>query len=380
MCAEASEPVPRAPRPILITGATGFLGARLVWELCRRGHELWLMHRGEPPPVRAHLAALQGLFGGAIDAEMPPPQWVPGNLWLPLAGVSSEWIARHAGKIGAIVHLAADTRLRPVRQADQARTNIGGAEAVADLAEALGVTDLHHVSTAAIAGNTVGEFTEEDLDRGQTFRTHCEWTKFEAEVLLRRRADEGRLRLTVHRPATLVGDSETGGAATFQHFYLLLAAWRRFSEQTRPGVRMVLPLNGEATIPLMPVNHVAEGIAAALTDPEAPGQVFHWTPHRPLTLDGLDRALAQLLGTEPVAFDPDAPWPAPPECGAAQPVWDWLRTHRAYLMGGLRFNRAHADALCARCGLSVPEVDGEVLARLHRHWAWATGRNARTHE
>lgn len=358
---------------ILVTGATGFLGSRLVWTLWRKGHTLWLLTRtASPPPMRAHLAALAGLFGSPARRPPPSPAWLAGNTLLPRAGVAADWIESRRGQIDAIVHLAADTRLRPVRPVDQSKTNVDGTMNVADLAEGLGCPSLHHVSACSVAGTHVGIFREEDLEVGQLFRTHLEETKAEAERRLRHRAESAPFRLTVHRPATLVGDSTTGGAATFPPFYQLLAAWHRLAA-SGSREKVTVPFSADSAISLIPVDHVAEGIAASLVDSRAGGATYHWAPHEPVTLGALSTALARLLGAPPLLFDPNATWPLLEETSPAQPLWAWLQMHRAYLNGGLILDRTHADALCGRAGVTVPLIDDALLARLHRHWAWAKG-------
>ncbi len=359
---------------LLVTGGTGFLGSRLIWGLTQAGARLSLLHRGAHHPTRAHLATLGGLFGGEAPPDAPLPTWVTGDLWLPLAGVSPAWIERHRGQIDAIVHLAADTRVQPVRRHDQTRTNVAGTEAVADLAEALDATRFHHISSASISGSSQGEFSEDDFEVGQSFRTHQEWTKYEAEHILRRRAVDGRLRLTVHRPAIIVGDSVTGGAATFPHFYQLLAAWHQCTEQHRDSPPIHLPLSPAATIPIITVDHVAMGIIAAITDSETVAQTLHWTPHTSLALGELNSALGDILGAAPIVLDPEAPWPILDATDPAHTLWQWLRAHRSQLAGGIEYLRADADALCERQGLATPAVDRALLARLHHHWAWVTGR------
>jgi nucleoside-diphosphate-sugar epimerase len=360
---------------LLLTGGTGFLGSRVVWALWQSGARLWLLHRRDrPPAMRAHIATLAGLFGGSLRPETPLPSWVPGNLWLPRAGVMPEWIERHRGQFDAIVHMAADTRIRPVRSEDQTQTNLDGTVHMAELAAALGVKRFHHVSTCSVAGTAQGTFTEQDLDVGQSFRTHQEWTKCEAERALRRFSEEHGLTVTIHRPAILIGDSVTGGASAFPHFYQFLSAWRFMAETGVGGQRMMLPFSGEATLHLIPVDHVALGIASALCDPEAEGLTLHWTPREPVTLGELNLALAKLLRAEPVDLDPSASWPASKRSGPAQPLWEWMRSHRAYLTGGIRFSRENADRLCERADLPVPVINGALLQRLHRHWAWATGK------
>ena len=127
-------------------------------------------------------------------------------------------------------------------------------------------------------------------------------------------------------------------------------------------------------MPLIPVDHVAEGIAASLADSQTEGLTLHWTPHRLTTVGELNVILAKLLATEPVKLDPSASWPVSSREGSGQSLWHWLRMHRVYFTGGLRFDRHNADAVCERHGLEVPQIDEALLGKIHRHWSWATRR------
>ena len=82
------------------------------------------------------------------------------------------------------------------------------------------------MSTCYVSGRYDGEFTEDDLDAGQTFLNHYEATKFEAEALVRKAMANG-LPATVYRPGIVVGDSTTGSTQKYDGPYFLAAFLRR---------------------------------------------------------------------------------------------------------------------------------------------------------
>src|SRR5262249_11642230 len=144
------------------------------------------------------------------------------------------WIARHCTRV---VHAAADVSLRRSPGGDPWTTNVDGTQRLLDLCAALGVGELHHVSTAFVCGERAGPIREDELDRGQAFHNDYERSKFEAER--RVRASQG-LRATVYRPSVIVGDSVTGYTSSYHGFF-------RFLEL---GDRLAVPRPGRRTLPL----------------------------------------------------------------------------------------------------------------------------------
>ena len=63
-------------------------------------------------------------------------------------------------------------------------------------------------STAFVSGTRRGVVLEEELERGQSFRTPFESTKYQAEQLVRRAARD--LPVSIFRPSLVVGHTLTG--------------------------------------------------------------------------------------------------------------------------------------------------------------------------
>ncbi len=127
---------------------------------------------------------------------------------------------------------------------------------------------LSHISTAYVAGEHGGCFSEDDLDVGQRFRNAYEQSKFEGESLVSR--SRGRLPITVLRPSIVVGERESGWTASFNVLYWPLRAFAR-------GAYLALPARRSAPVDVVPVDYVADAIFHLSQVREAEGATFHLT-------------------------------------------------------------------------------------------------------
>jgi thioester reductase-like protein len=96
-------------------------------------------------------------------------------------------------------------------------SNLTGTRNLLQLCRETGVRQFDHVSTAYVCGKRPGPVFERELDCGQTFRNDYERSKCEAEKLVRAAAHLDRV--TVYRPAIIVGDSRTGYTTAYHGPY-----------------------------------------------------------------------------------------------------------------------------------------------------------------
>jgi nucleoside-diphosphate-sugar epimerase len=264
---------------ILVTGATGFLGGYVAAQLLEDGEDVVCLVRGTDPQARldAALAPLSSRHATAVAGDL-----TDGPLDVDVSEVS------------AIVHCAADVRFdRPL---DEARAiNVGGVQSLLALAAAAPRLERFvHVSTAYVGGSTVGRFGEEDHDRGQRFRNSYEQSKFEAEELVR----ASGLPARIVRPSIVVGESATGWTSSFNVLYPPLRAMAR-------GLVDRVPADPDAILDVVPVDHVADVVLAALRDPDAPDTLHAVAGEGAMRAADLAAAAAELLGRPAPVLDPD---------------------------------------------------------------------------
>lgn len=209
---------------LLMTGFPGFLGSALLPRLLarRQGVDAVCLVQGR------HLATAQQRLR-EIESEHPHTRkrvdLVVGDITADGLGIHPDR-ADALGSVTEVWHLAAVYDLAV--PADVARrVNVEGTLRVLDFCRSRRRLDrLQYVSTCYVSGPYAGEFREDSLDEGQTFRNHYESTKYEAELLVRKAMADG-LPVTIYRPGIVVGDSRTGATQKYDGPYFVAAFLRR---------------------------------------------------------------------------------------------------------------------------------------------------------
>jgi long-chain acyl-CoA synthetase len=324
---------------VLLTGATGFLGAQVARRLVAQTDQevVALVRAPDAEAASRRLARAwwdwpelaAGIAGGRVRA-------VAGDVCAPGLGLDpAEWRGL-TRRVTHIVHAAADLRVAaPLEELN--RTNVAGVAHVLELASAAhhdhGLTRLTHVSTAYVAGLRPDEVPEDDLTGRHGFANGYERSKFEGERLVR--AAASALPVTVARPAMIVGDSRTGAVRTFNTVY---APLRRYLT----GRQRLVPVRPRLRVNIVPVDWVADAIVRLTLDPAAEGRTVHLTapleslPTAAELVDATRHWAAEHLGLHlPRPLFVPLPGALPSELHVLAP---YLAEHR-------RFRRDHADRL-----------------------------------
>jgi NAD(P)-dependent dehydrogenase (short-subunit alcohol dehydrogenase family) len=215
-----------------VTGATGFIGKRLVKALlARRGATVHFLVR---PGSESKLAALYDYWGlsGSAKARAVP---VTGDLTAKKLGVAADAIKALKGSIDAVYHLAAVYDLSADEEA-QVQVNIEGTRHMVEFAKAVDARHVHHVSSIAAAGLYEGVFREDMFSEAEGLEHPYFMTKHESEKIVR---TECKVPWTVYRPALVVGDSKTGEMDKIDgpyYFFKLIQRMRQILPPWMPSV------------------------------------------------------------------------------------------------------------------------------------------------
>ena len=257
---------------ILVTGATGFVGAEILRRASRRG---WRTRGLARHPERAEaLGRLPHveLFRGDVSR--------PDELDEALEGVE------------AVVHLVgiiAETARQSFEEA-----HVEGTRNVLRFADGCPNLRRHqYVSTCYVSGRHCGPFAETDLDVGQSFNNFYEETKFLAEVEVAA-ARDGGMPTTVYRPAIVVGDSRTGDTQKFDGPYFLLQWLLR-----QPEAFALVPLVGDPAMVrfnMVPSDFVIDAIEHLSALDSSVGRTYQLADPRPLTVDELLTEMCRATG------------------------------------------------------------------------------------
>ncbi|GAA2003241.1 AMP-binding protein [Catenulispora subtropica] len=265
----------RAYRHVLITGATGYIGAHLLHRILTGStlHASCLVRAAHDRAAEARLWDTLAWYFPDEDLQRHRHRVtaLAGDIGEPSFGLPVSAYRALAADTDAVYHLAADTRLVSRRETMR-RANTDSVREAIRLCSTARPKDLHYMSTLAVCGYVPGPvavpFAETDLDIGQRFLSEYEESKFQSELLVRRFAAAGGSAF-VYRTGNVTGHSATG---RFQRN----GGDNRLVQLLRALVKLGrVPGGGDQTVVLSPVDTVADAVFALSTAPGGSGGVFH---------------------------------------------------------------------------------------------------------
>jgi amino acid adenylation domain-containing protein/thioester reductase-like protein len=291
------EPPVQSPREygtVLLTGATGFIGAHLLHMLLTRTqarvHCLVRASQGQPADDRLRDAYSWYVPGEGLDQYADRVTVFAGDLSEPGFGLAEEHYRTLCRDVEAIYHLAADTRLYGDSESFDSH-NTAPVRALIRLATTGRPKDLHHVSTLAVCGDgAAGKpavFSEDSLDIGQRFLNEYERSKYDAERLVGEFAAAGGAGF-IYRCGNVTGHSVSG---RFQRN----GGDNRLVQVLRAAVSLGrVPRTGDRTVALSPVDIVAEGILEISRSARVRGGTFHVDTHHQVSYEEIFTVLREL--------------------------------------------------------------------------------------
>ncbi len=246
-----------------VTGATGFIGKRLVKKLLEhKGSVVYFLIRKES---QDKVASLRHYWSTSAARAVP----VFGDLTTKKLGVSSDDLKKLKGQIDHFYHLAAVYDLG-ADEASQIAVNVEGTRNTVELAKLIGAGHFHHVSSIAAAGLYEGVFREDMFDEAENYEHPYFMTKHESEKIVR---TECRLPWSVYRPAMVVGDSVTGEMDKIDgpyYFFKLIQRMRQLLPPWMPSIG----LEG-GRINIVPVDFVVDALDAISHKADIARKCYH---------------------------------------------------------------------------------------------------------
>ena len=231
-----------------VTGATGFIGKRLVKKLLeRKGAVVHFLIRKESADK---VADLRSYWGVGATRAVP----VFGDLTAKKLGVASDDIKKLKGQVDHFYHLAAVYDLGADEET-QVAVNIEGTRNTVDLAKAIDAAHFHHVSSIAAAGLYEGVFREDMFEEAEGLDHPYFQTKHESEKIVRQ---DCKVPWTIYRPAMVVGDSTTGEMDKIDGPYYFFKLIQRLRQLLPPWMPTVGLEGGRVNI--VPVDFVVNAL------------------------------------------------------------------------------------------------------------------------
>ena len=374
----------RSPSCVLLTGATGFLGAQIARRLLREAEtSIIALVRSENQAAAARRLARSWDDWPELRSN-PRVTCLCGDVTRPHLGLDEAAYLRLAGSITHIIHSAADLRV-DAPLAELRKTNVQGTAKLLELARLARrehrLERYAQVSTAYVAGARTGTILETSVSAGELaespgFSCAYEQSKFEGECLVH--AVRKELPVSIFRPGMIVGASDSGEIRTFNTFYYPLRLYLT-------GKLPILPVDPELPVNIVPVDYVAEAVVRLTFNPQAEGLTFHLTaPTASLPragelvefVRGWARTQLGIRLPKPIFIrlplpgrryrpEPVSTRPASPTRGAGwQPLAELkgLITYLPYFNERKQFRRDNTDRLLGHYGLDWREFLPRLLA------------------
>ncbi|GAB1544681.1 hypothetical protein NUACC21_73570 [Scytonema sp. NUACC21] len=202
------------PTSILLTGATGFLGAFLIQELLDKtpANVYCLVRSSDIESAKAKLRnnlETYNLWKEDYNSRTIP---IVGDLAQPQLGLSTKQFEEMAHQIDAIYHNGA--LLNYVYPYSKFKAiNVLGTQEILRLACQTKIKSVHHVSSVAVFESSAyygKRLTElDDIDRSEGIYLGYSQSKWVSEQLVKIAGDRG-LPITIYRPPLVSGHSQTG--------------------------------------------------------------------------------------------------------------------------------------------------------------------------
>lgn len=288
-----------SPQHIFLTGATGFLGAYLLFELLQQTsaniHCLVRANNNDDAYDRLqhHLQEYQ-LWQAEFQPRIIP---IVGDLSASNFSLSEPEFQALASKIDVIYHNAAqvNTTYSYSRLKD---SNVGGTNTILRLAGSQQTKPLHFVSTLAVF------FTEKNQDKSilehhiplidETLKGGYKQSKWVAEALIRAAQARG-LPASIYRPGRIWGDSNNPIMGRFSDLLCNLV---------QGGIHLKRYPDVNAIVNIAPVDYVSQAIVNLSLQTRCINQAYHLNNPTPLDWNKLWESV-QSLGypVEKTSFD-----------------------------------------------------------------------------
>lgn len=264
---------------VLLTGATGQVGRRVLLELVRQGRPVSVMLRKPTQQLQPLLAWLAAQGVAQCDVQA-----IGGNLLAPNMGWGADGaigptVPEWAAHIVAVVHMAAVWGWRlDAQEAEQANV-----QASLDLwrqaaqwpqmrrfVMTAGYMSQHRPHMAQLGLDLVQRPAAQDVDWARVVRLSgpYEASKLRAYWLMREEALRLNRPLTVIHPATVMGDEDLPDVPVSSAIGQLLA-------QVKAGQMPLVPGSRRHRVPLVSVGYVAKYVAALVATPGEAGFSEH---------------------------------------------------------------------------------------------------------
>src|SRR5262245_19039492 len=358
-----------APKSVLVTGATGFLGSHLTARLLQDGCRVTALARASKSvSPRGRVETVLEEVGVSHFDHL---EVIEGDISLPELGLS-ESAKKKVLSSNEVWHCAASLSFQQEDREEIFRMNVDGTRNVVDLVKQMPRRRLQHVSTAYIAGNRSDLALETEIDVGQTFKNAYEESKCQAELLIAEEQRKGSIIASVYRPSIVIGDSKSGRVTHFHGVYAFIRALWSALERLRRRV----PQSGLVNLPLrvlgaetqtlnfVPIDYVVNGMIEISQRPDSSGGTYHLANLSPTENRIWLRNICRLLKVEGIQLVGENSFLKTPMTKLEGLFQKQMAFYYQYLQGEPRFDCRRALDALRHTGIECPPVTVEFIDRM----------------
>lgn len=367
-------------RSVVLTGATGFLGAFLLAGLLDRGYHVTVLGRAnKEKSLNGRLENITKWLG--VDPKRHLDV-IETDLSQNHMGLNDKAYGRLCADSDRIIHCASDTSFLERHRDRVMEANVSSLSSILGFAEDSGTAHFYYVGTAYATGQCCGLCREAPAAIAY-FTNVYEESKAMAEGIILKRCKDTGIPLAILRPSIVYGDAKTGKCLKFNALYYamksLLLVRDIFVRDIREqgGARsqkwgfsldedgiLHMPLNiympGEGSVNLISVDHFVNAAIAILEHPQAEG-IYHITCDNPpeiVTLMEYAERYANVKGIK-MQWNPAGKNPNP---NPAEEMFDRLiEPYRPYFSDRRIFDRSRMKAIAPE--LSTPPFTYDIFER-----------------
>ncbi|HEX2945256.1 MAG TPA: SDR family oxidoreductase [Clostridia bacterium] len=367
-------------RSIVLTGATGFLGAFLMAGLLERGYRVTVLGRSSNGrSLVERVSSLTRWFGIHADNRL---SCVEADFSKKHLGLDDHIYGSLCAHTGKLIHCASDTSFLERNRARVMEMNVKSISALLEFAEDAAVEKFYYISSAYASGIRDGICLESPVTGG-SFTNVYEESKAMAENSVISACERTGIPLCILRPSIVFGHSGTGMALKFNALYYAVksllvirdifikdileqggvrAGQWGFRLESDGMLRMPLGirLKTMGIVNLVPVDYFVEAAMRIIEEPGSFG-IYHITSDNPPEITALMEYAERFLHIRGIRLVLGS-LARNSELNPAEELFNkFMEQYRPYLADTRSFDRSRIDRITG--GLAVPPFHYEVFRR-----------------
>lgn len=368
-------------KSIVVSGANGFMGSRLVAEALMDGSKVFALARsgaGETAEARV----LRELANNLADADL---ERVRGNLttfdydiMAKDLSLSEDAITLLNSEVSAVYNFVGNTNFFPKDVDMLFATNINGAENMIRTLCRSGAV-FNHVSTAYVAGAREGRIPEDIPAHAPSFKNHYEESKFQGEQKVVSVCTECGVPYNIFRPSIVIRNKPIDGKSpNLNHFYSFIGlvdilrkhAERKMHKSDNESISIPVRFLGknDSTLNFVDLDYSVKAMYAIATRAQTHNQVYHLVNPDPATNKEFVAMIMEVFKITGFSIVEDESEIV--EITRHEKMFKrGLANYISYFFVDARFDDSRTRAALEGTGISCPKFDVSYLALAAEHHA-----------